>query len=334
MAKSNEDIKPEETETPSSVNEDDIAADSAESGKSGDDKFLAFTRKVTDSTEKVISGSYTKTRDFVASSGFEPRFFIKLFDSLIDWSKRKFPPETYNTISSFLIGAGHWAVMLAAILSVFFGISAAIKLSTWVYVGYGLGFAALLAILQYTADRFLDAGDALIDASPSTLRSAAFPDCFALLAEAAGLLIFLSFMLSAHVIGQWSLIWVGLGIWCLCDAMAYIAINPELINIKLQDDVRAGEEAIGILSFFVKTLIRIVPIAFGAGTLIGLIGLLFGTFSLMRSGIMAAGLGSIKLIVLCTCLPLLSYLVFAFYNLILDVLRAILILPRAVKDNS
>ena len=300
----------------------------------GDDKFIAFTKKATESTERVVSGAYTKTRDYITSSGFEPTIIINLFDRILGWTKNRFPAETYTSFTGVLTAAGHWGLVAAECLAIIFGITAALRLGSWVYALYGVGMALLLGVLQYTAARFLDAGDELIEASPSSLRSSAFMDCAALVVEVAGLLFFLRVVLTASRFGEWGLIWVGLGVWALCDAFSYVAINPKLTNIEIKDGVRAGEEAIGILSFAVKTLIRIVPLAFGVGTVLGAIGLLVGTVTLMFKGGAITGLASLRLIVLCTCLPLASYIVFAFYHLTIDVLRAILILPRTVRQSG
>ena len=300
----------------------------------GDDKFIAFTKKASESTERVVSGAYTKARDYVSSSGFEPTVIVGLFDRILGWTKHRFPAETYTSFTGVLTAAGHWGLVAAELLAIIFGITAAVRGGTIIYAAYGVGVALLLGVLQYTAARFLDAGDDLIAASPSTLRSSAFMDCAALLVEVAGLLFFLRVVLMASRIGEWGLIWVGLGVWALCDAFSYVAINPSLTNIEVKDDVRAGEEAIGILSFSVKTLIRIVPIAFGVGTVLGAIGLLVGTVALMFKGGAVTGLASLRLIVLCTCLPLASYIAFAFYHLTIDVLRAILILPRTVRQSG
>ncbi len=280
------------------------------------------------STAEAITVLYTKTRNAINSSGFDPQAQSKAIDRILDWVKNRYPAETYQSFSNFLTNLGHWGIVLAEILVILFGITAAFKAGNWVFAAYAIGIALLLAVFQYIANRFLTAGDALIEATPSSLRSSAFMDCTALLTEIAGFLYFLTSMLIAHRIGQWSMLWVGLGVWCLCDAFSYIAINPKLTNIEIKTDLRVGEEAIGILSFIVKTILRIVPIAFGAGTIIGVIGLLSGTISLIFSGVATAGIASIRLILLCTCLPLLSYIFFAFYHLTIDVLHAILSLPN------
>ena len=297
-----------------------------------EDKFMQFTRKMTSSAEKVISTSYMKTRNTVKSYKFESRASVRKLDDFLKWAKTVFPAEKFEACAAWCVKYGHAGLLAAQILTVIFGIAAAVRLANWLYFLYGIGIAVLLAVLQYTAHKFLNAGDSLISASPSSMASEAVLDCLALLTEIAGILLFIGFLVKAREIGQWSLFWVGLGAWALCDAVAYIALHPSMTNISISSDVRAGEEAIGIMSFLVKAIVRTVPIAFGIGAVLGAVGLLFATFSLMRTGQLIAGAAAIRLIILCTCLPFASYLVFAFYHLILDILRAILVLPRKIDQ--
>jgi len=291
------------------------------------DKFLEATKKVASSAEKVIGASYKMIRETVESQRFDPCAGVTILQGLLDRARTLLPAEKFESVAEWCVRYGHAGLVAGQALSVFFGLAAAIKLSNWVFFVQGIGIAVLLWILQYTAHRFLNAGDSLIESSPSRLASPAFLDCLSLLTEAAGILLFISFMLLARRTGQWSLLWAGLGVWALCDAIAYMALNPAMANIEVSEDVRAGEEAIGIMSFFVKAVVRIVPIAFGIGALLGAVGLLFGTFSLMRNGLRTAGLASLRLMILCACLPFASYVVFAFYHLAIDLMRAILVLP-------
>jgi len=306
-------------------------AEAPEAGAKHDgEKFVAFTKRLTASAEKVIGESYKKAK--TAGSRFEPRASIGWLERLLAWARQTFPADRFESLASKCVKYGHYGLVAAQALTVLFGFTAAVKHSNWVYFLYGIGVAALLVILQYTANRFLNAGDALIKASPSRLGSKAFPDCLALLAEVAGILAFLSYLLAAHRMGQWSLVWVGLGVLALFDSVAYIALHPSMTNTSIDESVRAGEEAIGIMSFLVKALVRIVPLAYGIGTVLGAIGLLFGTFSLIGSGLPQAGRAALRLIVLCTCLPLASYVFFAFYHLAIDILRAILVLPSKIDS--
>ena len=259
---------------------------------------------------------------------FDPCASVKWLDALIDWARHVFPPRHFRSISDWSGTYGHYAMVTAQLLCLVFGLVAALRISEVAVFLKGIGAALLLVILQYTAAKFIRAGDALIQASPSRLGSHAFLNCLGLLSEITGLLVFLLFLSRANL----GLFFVGLGIWAMLDAIAYIALNPDLANVQVDEGVGAGEEAIGILPFLIKAVVRIVPIVFGIGAILGVLGLLFSHVSLLRFGSVAAGGASIRLIAFCACLPLASYIAFAFYHLAIDIMRAILVIPRKLGD--
>ncbi|MCD4726360.1 MAG: hypothetical protein K8R46_01770, partial [Pirellulales bacterium] len=94
----------------------------------------------------------------------------------------------------------------------------------------------------------------------------------------------------------------------------------------------AGEEAIGIVTFLFKALMRLVPVAFGAGVICGTLLLGFACY-LPFSG--EGGLSVVQptwnmaaySLILSALLPLAAYLLFLLYYLLHDLCRAILALP-------
>lgn len=317
----------------------DTPAQVSEAGED-DDKFIRFTKRVTSSAERIIGTSYKKAKSAVRSAKFEPRAGVAMLDELLDWARRTFPPTMFDALAGGLVRYGHYALMLAQVLCLLIGIVAGVKLGSIAFVVYGVGIALLLVILQYTANKFLNAGNALIQSSPSRLGSDAFLDCLSLLMEAGGILVLIWFVILAGRTGAWTLLWLGIGTWALCDAVAYVALNPSMVNVAIDSDVRAGEEAIGIMSFLVKAVVRIVPIAFGVGAVLGAIGLLAGIINLLRleTGVALEralpGVNALRFTLFCTCLPFASYVFFAFYHLMIDILRAILILPEKLDRGN
>ena len=300
-----------------SVEAEDTSAQRQDDKPRQDDKFIELTKKVMSSTEQFVGSSYKKAKQVVQSSHFEPRATVKLLDNLLTWIRKTFPPDMFDSLSDRLVTYGHMGLVAAQILMLVFGLVAVMKESTWLYIGYAL----LFVVLQYIADKFISAGKSLIESSPSRLRSEAFLDSLFLLAEIVGIIIFIKFCFLAKDNGQWSQVLIGLFLWCLCDGVAYLALNPSMVNISLAEDVRAGEEAIGIMSFFVKAVVRMVPIAFGIGILMGMLGLLYG----IASGNSTTRLLSLNLIAVSTCLPFVCYVFFAFYHLIIDLMQAVLV---------
>ena len=296
---------------------------SSESGKpEGDDKFMEFTKKATSATEKAIGKGYSKVKKVLKDANFEPKKTIGMIDKLLGWAKEACPPESFESLSDWFAKYGHGGLVCAQVLTVLYWTIAAIGNRTPLWFFLGLAYCVLLIILQYTADKFLDAGDTLIRSSPSKLSSEAFLNCLALITVAAGV--------GAVVIGLMTkslpLFIQGLGFAAICLSVAYIALNPSLANIEVSKDTAAGEEAIGILSFAVKAVVRIVPFAFGLGAIIGSIALLMATFSVLRGPDAIAG-SPMKLVMVGASLPFASYILFTVYHLIIDVLRAILAIP-------
>ncbi len=277
-----------------------------------------------DSTAKKAIAACGRVGDYFASDRCNPLAAVDLLDDVIDWARRTFPVSLFDRIATSLVKYGHLGLIVAEIACVILGLTAAFKMDNWRLFPGGIGIALLLVILQYTASRFMDAGDRLLANSPSRLGSDAFMDCLALLVEVLGICLFFY----NWFVGGWGHFFIGLALWALCDAIAYIALNPGMVNIEVGGEVGAGEEAIGILSLGVKTVVRLVPMAFGIGAILGSIALIAATFGMMRTGDPAAAVSALRLIAWCVLLPFFSYILFALYHLLIDLLRAILVLGK------
>ena len=125
---------------------------------------------------------------------------------------------------------------------------------------------------------------------------------------------------------------LGAGIWLICDMFFIVALHPSLINVTVAEDVRAGEEAIGILSFFVKTLVRIVPIFFGLGAIFGALGILVGIVGLFKTHTTDLGRVFIQFAMFSACLPFIGYVTFILYHLTIDIVRSLLVLPHKLDN--
>lgn len=260
--------------------------------------------------------------------------FNRQLDAFLKWARTTFHAGLFDRISDGFEHAGHVAVLVAQVFAVAFGVVGAVTYSDWLPAVQGLAYAALLLILQYTAEKFLGAGRSLVGSSPSRLGSKAFLDSVALLAEVAGVLALVALSYAAHDAGNWNAVWLGLGVWAVCDAVACVALHPALANVTVTPDLRAGEEAIGILSFSVKAAIRVVPVAFGTGAVLGALGLASGTFSLLIDRNPGSARGALALLVSSLALPFASYLLFALYHLVMDVLGSVLALPEKLDRMS
>jgi len=238
-------------------------------------KTIEFTKTAVNVTEKAVVSSYGKTKDFIEH--VDPRKSVRIVETLLNWDRKVFPPRVFEKVVDWFAKAGFLGLIAAQILTAVFFVLAAIKITNffWANIAYGIGAVVVLAILQFTADRFLSADRAMIEHSPSRMGSSAFLECVAVLSEVIGIAAFIYSIVLARqgaASGQaagWSLVWYGLGAWLLLDALAHIALNPSMVNLTIAGDVRAGDEALGILSFFGKAIVRLVPVAFGVSVIVG-----------------------------------------------------------------
>ncbi len=274
-------------------------------------------------TKKWFGKAIAGIGSFLSSVKFNPLFFVRVLDKLLGLARKTFSPDMFHSLSEWSVRYGHVALITGAVLSVLCFLFAGIRAGSFLLFLTGIGYAFLLLVLQYTVTKFIDAGDRLVKSSPSRLASANFLDCVALLMEVAGVVLFIIFASQG-----WIQAIVGIGAWAFFDIVAWTALHPSLCNITISKEANAGEEAIGILSFAVKAAVRIVPLGFGLGTIIGAIALVLATVKMLfAGGAGEAAVDAIGLIIVASCLPFASYLLFAVYHLTVDVLRSILSVP-------
>ena len=130
---------------------------------------------------------------------------------------------------------------------------------------------AFLAVLQYAALKFCDALERLNRSTDSSLSSTAFPDCFALLCLANGAVAFIGSLAGAFQTSMYWMIFAGIVGFIVWGYLALVALNLPTLSISVVPQARAGEEAIGVLTFLLKAVLRLVPVAFGTGVALGAI---------------------------------------------------------------
>src|SRR5262249_34905141 len=92
-------------------------------------------------------------------------------------------PALLKSTLSFCQRFGHFAVLTGATLGLVAALVASIQDHTLrSFVIGGIAFVIVVAVAQYSAQRFLNAGDLLIGTSPTKIASKAFLDCVGLIA--------------------------------------------------------------------------------------------------------------------------------------------------------
>jgi len=256
---------------------------------------------------------------------------LRLVEGFLELLRKILSEKLLDAVDSGSKLIGNFAYLGAAILSVLFFVVLAIKASAWVMLLVALGVVPIAILLQYAGVLFFDAGKTLIDKSPSELSSIAFLNCFGLVALVGGLAELCLGVFGAFSGGGFPAFASGFGLFLVLVYAGGVALNPGAVNVSVGREVRAGEEAIGILSFLMKLcVLRLVPFAFGVGCVVGALVILYMFFQLF--GEAGAFIGAMATPVIAGVLalgllPFMAYLVFLLYYLGIDLMRSVLVVP-------
>lgn len=257
---------------------------------------------------------------------------------LLDCVPSVLKPDRFDGIVDRITVIGHWSLLAVAVLGLLIQAIAAVAHEASAIL-WGVGWLVALPLLQYTAIEFLGATRDLVHKNRTNLGSEAFLRCYALVALVAAILIFVGSIVWSIDAGRLQIFLFGLAFTALSVATAWLALNPSLIAINVSRQSSAGEEALGILSFFVKTGVRLVPIFYGVTLLVGaihgvilLLGMIGDTQIELIGAVNRAEL-SAPMLLWAALSPFLAYIAFVFYFLVIDLMRGILSIPGAMAGD-
>jgi hypothetical protein len=260
-------------------------------------------------------------------TGFAPHSRIA---GWTDGVRRFFTEKGYLSFSSSLFKAGQASLVLAEVAILIAGIAAAIKQSAWTMAFVGMGLALMLVVLQYVADRFEAAAQRLVDGWTTRLAGATFPDALAWIFEALGIVIFMTALMSASQASDWSVFWKGVGGWVICVLVAWVLFHPTMQSVEIDPATAMREEAIGIVAYLMKAVLRCVPVVFGVLAIMATVAIISGLVDIFRD----QGAGWIQEEIwfgmMATLLPVAAYLAAVFCRLHLDIMHAILSIPGKI----
>ncbi len=254
-----------------------------------------------------------------------------VFDILLDALRAQFTARFIDSTTRLFVTCGNIGLLAVMGMSLVFSLVSAIKSNAFNQLIPGLIFFLVLAVLQYVANRCSTALERLNRTTGGHIQSQTFPDCFALINVIAGIGILLFMTIAAIQTEIYTGVLLGLVVFVICQYLAFISLNLCCLNIQVEEKADAGEESIGVLSFLLKAVIRLVPVAYGAGVVYAAV-LFFYAFYLRLiaddalgaadsafSGMLWGGGAGL--------LPFLGYLLFLSYYLWVAVVRAILAIP-------
>ncbi len=285
--------------------------------------------------KELLGGAAEQLKKYKESGDSEGYLIhLKLVDKLLGFARGLISEERLDGVDAMAKKIGHLAFPIAALVFVLFGLIAGGRMKSGMLAGMALVIIPAAVIAHYIAFKFLNAGADLIKKSPSKLSSKAFLDCCGLIALimavgtfAAAFFALISQFNMQGIIG----FVVSLGTTAIFLYGAGAALNSHCLNLEVSDEASAGQEAIGVFSFGMKLLLRLVPFIFGVISTVGALAAIgfLGWLVFAEYPGMVYGQGQTVLMMVfgVTLLPFATYLVFLLYYLSLDVLRAILVIP-------
>ena len=132
---------------------------------------------------------------------------------------------------------------------------------------------AFILILHYLTGVLFNAGNSLIKSTPSRLSASGLMKAMALVvllsgiaAASAGIVYgILGIMdgFSDNWLSVLAKIGGGVLLYLFCASLARLWLKPAQLNIKIGAGNTAGDEALGIMAMFSKTMLKIAPILYG-----------------------------------------------------------------------
>ena len=114
-----------------------------------------------------------------------------------------------------------------------------------------------------------------------------------------------------------------------------LALHPDLLNVRADPAVSAGEEAVGVLALVLRLALRFVPVAYAVGMTVAPLPLLAATGDLLQGG--KAGLEGLidgpltqTWVLAVAALPLAAYAAFLTLSLLIDLVGGQFLLVRTL----
>lgn len=257
-------------------------------------------------------------------------------DLAIDHARNACPANLATTLSRSAGQVGIYVLYAAAGLVPVVGLLISTRTGALRPLAVSIAIGVCLVALQYVGARLLGACEAAIQANKSVLPSLAIPDCtFVLCIVGTGLGV-IGLIGAAIAGGVLNPVFGALALLVVGGFTALVVIEPAGINVGVDPECGAGQEAVGVLTFLVKVLLRGAPIAFAAAVTFATCGLVSLGLEILRAseGQEVLVIATVRALVTATTLfaaaaiPVCAYVLLLFYYLTLDVLSAIVSIPR------
>lgn len=254
-----------------------------------------------------------------------------LFDIVIDAARAQFSAQFVDATTKIFVTCGHYCLYVAMLAS--FGVALTLGIHSEPLYPVLLGVIGLLilAVLQYSAGRVCVALDRLNRTAAGNVSNTVFLDSFAVLNMVAGLATLITSAVLAVHNDAYPLILAGLVLFIVCEYLAFVSLNPQTLSISVVGEAGPAEEAIGVVWFLLKAILRLSPVAFGAGVVCSTLWLFYASYQLFPDAQVDAAehtaLAAACSTICFAALPTVTYVFFLLSQLLIDVVRALLSIP-------
>ncbi len=267
----------------------------------------------------------TKEKKSILLQGFVETFLNSI--------KKTLSKDIFEFLKKWSITTGDYGLYVGAVVVVIIGVIASIRLETIKVFLYSIGFGISFIIIQYIAVRFNEINEKLILKNETYMLSSGFTDAMGIFSIIAGVGYFFVYFYIAIKLPEFTPFLEGVAIFVVFILISMVSFNPSLVSIKSVKSNSAGEEAIGIISFFIKLSLKLVPFIYGIGVLLYILLLLIHSKDIFGSSFrMAIAWENIHndmvFLFVLGISPFIAYVSFVFNFLIVDIVKAILLIPQ------
>lgn len=273
------------------------------------------------------------------TKSLSPTFFGDLIGKSTDFVKHLLNGSLFESNYERAKLVGHYALSFGVIMTAVVGTYLAFKQDSIQALGIVAGIVVGISMAQYLAIRFFIDADKLLKSTPTRMSGTTLLDGFGILSVASSLGIAgFAVYQSLQYFDEYVLLG-ALGIAAILLLIATLAFNPKILNIEVTENASGGEEAVGLASFLVKSLLIVAPFVYLASGLASMGLYLYGWYlAITEEGgwLALAGFFAIcpPILIGGALYPLALYLVFLIYYLFIDVLNSILQINNRVKEIS
>ena len=242
-------------------------------------------------------------------------------------------------VDHLIIAVGRWAQWFAVAGVFFYSVAIGVKSDSLRMLFYALFGTAGVVLLQYWSHRATAAFQATLTATPIRMSTSWLVDGMALTFLAAAVVspvfaLVTGFQSNEPAVGTFltsCVLFIGFGY------MTATMLHTSRLGIRIDASTSAGEEALGGLTVLTRLLSQFVPVIYSFFMAVFAVTSLFATIALFQGG--EAGLSgllqgsqAIFAIALVSALPLIAYLYFLAYSLLIDIFRSVVAVPPLLED--